>query len=267
MSLQSFPMTDAFGIAGILQQDGCVVIRGALPALLIERYASGVARSLDYIDMLRRQGAQSEVSFSEYTRGMLAQDGQSGFSLSFQLNSDLLMPMYLQQVFHAMREHHFLRLATLVFGRRAAFMVDNSSARRQLPDRPETGLLLHQDVGAAQISSSGQSGLTFWVPLVPIDARTPTLEILTIRVDEVLPHRFDDRGYSVLLEQEQLRAKLGGRFEPVTGLEPGDVVAFTSRTVHGTVVPPGADRIRYSLDIRCRPVDELVGSYAGTMLA
>jgi hypothetical protein len=264
MGLQSVPMSDAFGLAGILHQQGCAVIREALPPSLIERFAGGVERSLGYIDELRRMGASAA---SQFTRDMLAQGGQSGFSLSFRLNSELLMPVYMQQIFHELRERHFLRLAGLVFGRRAAFMVDNCSARRQVPDRPETGLLLHQDVGAAEISSSGQSGLTFWIPLVPLDDQTPTLEVLPLKIDEVLPHRFDDQGYSVLLEQGQLRARLGDRFERVSGLAPGDVVAFNARTIHGTVVPPGASKTRYSLDIRCRPIDELMGTYAGTMLA
>ncbi len=267
MGLPIFTADDVIGFSGAIDRLGCAIVRNALPVPFLASYADGIARCHDYLEGvveagLERLGAREPAT----SQTLEAKRRQSGFSLSFRLNYELQMPAHVQQIFQVIRDSPLLGLAGSVFGRRAAILTDNCSARLQRPREPDRGLALHQDVVAAGITAPQQQGLTFWIPLNALDGRAPTLEVLPLRFREILPHRYDERAYAVLESQDEWREAIGASLQPVDDMRPGDVLVFTSYTIHGTRIGPDVDRSRYSLDIRCRPLDEVAASYGGTLM-
>lgn len=132
--------------------------------------------------------------------------------------------------------------ATMEFGSPASIYLDRSSVRVQPPSQPMT-LGPHQDAAPLDAHRANAKGLTFWVPLCPVDRQTPTLAFYKDRVGRILSHRSDTAGYSVLTFPTY-------RMQPLPDLELGDVVVIWPDSIHASFVPHRATKTRISLDIR-----------------
>jgi hypothetical protein len=126
-------------------------------------------------------------------------------------------------------------LAQSYLGHRAKIDLLRSSFREQ--DSSAPALAPHQD----QVIAGRARMVTFWCPLVDIDARTPTLGVG--RRMRFQPHIGDANGYAVAQDPNHA-------LQPIDVVSVGDVVVLHPRTIHGSYVPAGARRTRYSLDIR-----------------
>jgi len=132
-------------------------------------------------------------------------------------------------------------VASLELGRNCPISHTHSSYRCQPPTKFRS-LAPHQDSAALK----GTEGLTFWVPLSPINRLRPTIAFHDKRPGTVLPHIQDDAQYAVLADP---RVAL----TPLYGLAIGDVVMLYHDTIHATHIPRTAVFYRESLDLRAIP--------------
>ncbi len=91
-----------------------------------------------------------------------------------------------------------------------------------------------------------------WLPLQPIDYKTPTIAISLYENDRVLDHCIDEVGYSVLADPLQQAWPM----IIMVPLDQGDAVVFTGLTVHCTYALPSHTKSRASLDLRYLPTEE-----------
>lgn len=86
--------------------------------------------------------------------------------------------------------------------------------------------------------------LTAWVPLVPCGNDAPGLSVV-LGSDAPIVQGEPPEGWP-----EYIRKTYGKKAIWSPPMEPGDVLCFTSRTIHGSYVTQGMTKPRYSIEIR-----------------
>jgi hypothetical protein len=139
---------------------------------------------------------------------------------------------------------------------------DYCSVRRQKPDEIHRSFGWHQD--SVVVSWTSKTTLVFpgyvaWVPITPIDADTPTLQIIRDWSAKQLEHNAGGKtGY---LESTTVPT---GEIMTVSDLARGDVLLFDLNCPHRTHVKPSMTKDRLSVDLRL--VRQRPGTYRGELI-
>jgi hypothetical protein len=139
---------------------------------------------------------------------------------------------------------------------------DYCSVRRQKPDEVQRSLGWHQDsavVAWTSRSAVTAPGYVAWVPITPVDADTPTLQIMPDWSAKQLEQKENrETGY---LESTIVPT---GKITTVRDLARGDILLFDLNCPHRTHVEPGMTKDRLSVDLRL--VHRRPGVYQGELI-
>lgn len=130
----------------------------------------------------------------------------------------------------------------------------NFEVRRMLPPvkrRKDVHrkIVLHQDAYLTMVSNPGMTKppplyFTAWMPLVPCGDDAPGLSVV-LGSDEPVLQRKPLLGWRFYIRSTYGR---GALWSPV--MEPGDILLFTNRTIHGSHVTRHMTKPRYSIEMR-----------------
>jgi hypothetical protein len=256
--LPAHEVRDVDAAAASIRRYGVALMRGALPRPLVARVCEAVENVHRVFDELgEHAGREGLDKIDPVLRAVLEVHAQqTGFPLSVPVHLRLDGKVALLDMQLAVRASILFELAARVFGERPAILVDHCSARRQSAAVSRTGLGWHQDVEALAIGRANERGLTCWIPLVALDAATPSLEIWPRRVTAPLLHHRDINNYSILTEEPPVLEPGAESSWSARGMEPGDVLVFDAFTLHRTAIEPGQTKPRHSIDLRMRPLSE-----------
>jgi ectoine hydroxylase-related dioxygenase (phytanoyl-CoA dioxygenase family) len=248
-----------------LRASGCVVVEGALSRDWLARYLQSALRFHEFL--ARLDPAQITPQQPRLANMKRYHSMQSGFDFGPALMFELPMDWLPSSLVFLIRNCEIADIARRYVGSsECGFLLDACSVRVQPPDQPKRALAWHQDAYPAQIRRPQDRGVTFWVPLVDIDAGTPSLEVFPVQLDEIFKTRSDEAGY-VVLADESIVGRMPHPPEALGAMRLGDVLLLDCLTLHRTSIPPGAGKIRVSADIRMRPLHGLARDYGGHILA
>lgn len=200
-----------------LNESGFVLLRGAIPAGTIARYR-------DELDALYAgTDGNGDIPSTDFT-------AKAG--LKFEALFD---QPELRHVARASLGRHYVPM-------NGTMLSVSLHARNAMP-----GISLHTD---GLIQGSDRTVLVFWAPLHECGIEAPGLALVRAGRDDVLGHlrqHFPDRAIpgwhsstewndSPAFRLETIRERFGEPSTPV--LQPGDVIAFTNWTIHGSHVTP-----------------------------
>lgn len=236
--------TIAAVIADEIRSQGFSLVRGALPRERVERYRD----ALDSI--YAREGSTGDILPKRFA-------SETGMRLT-----GLFLTGQLARA--------ALELLGVFYPVLSTFM----SVRKDL-----NGVPLHTD---GIIQGTREYVLCFWAPLHPCGKDAPGLSVIPAsraRVTRYLQSKFHDRqipgwhsteawnSYGAF-EPAALR-DLGDPFSPE--MQPGDVMAFTNWTIHGSNITPSMSKLRSAAILRLRQITpavavRVVGSKLGRAL-
>jgi ectoine hydroxylase-related dioxygenase (phytanoyl-CoA dioxygenase family) len=234
---------------------GFAVVRGAVPSAIRSTARALIEPWVDAsIETWRRDGRiRADFRDLDFDQRFLAAwraAGEPHFRRS--PNHFLINP----GMYDFLRSPELLALAERFVGTPELSVHGIFNARPQLPHHADTMTPWHQDsqywdldYGAEFDAERRTHVLTMWMPLVPVDARSGTLQVLsraeTGDVVFAIEHfDFERTGFLGLTRADV------AKYTPIAApMEPGDVLVFNQRTPHGAA-PNTLDRVRWSVDIR-----------------
>lgn len=127
--------------------------------------------------------------------------------------------------------------------------LDRSSCRLQ-PANGQGQLALHQDRVALGLKNAWDPACVIWLPLCDIDEFTPSLDVCPVPMYQLLSHKKDAAGYSVLADNVD-KAEIP--LVTITRMRMGQALWMHSTTLHRTSVHHWHTKDRISLDLRFLP--------------
>jgi hypothetical protein len=217
---------------------GCVVLRNALPRAPLEvvravgvpeaRYHMGRAKEThnltgaraDWVGDLRFKAMQSPDGFPDLRHYVI-----------YQIFMPSLMPVIAGAYFKQ------FGISSLTLPHLTCHM------RYQSPQVTSMVTGMHQDGNFTMSMDKGRS-VQFWVPLDPCGETAPGMEFVPVGLSGILPH-----GDTINVSPSVLSLfSPETRFRPV--FAPGDVMVFTSESLHGTWSRPEMEDERFNLEFR-----------------
>jgi len=125
----------------------------------------------------------------------------------------------------------------------------NSYVRCVRPATSEGELPYHQDSRVLDCPL-----VNIWIPFVDCGRNRPTLEVLPLRLFDLVPTISGEDGHLAQIGAEITAAAFQERFGADSGWHPemakGDVLVFSGLTVHRSYVTSAMDHERASIDLR-----------------
>jgi hypothetical protein len=241
-----------------LRDAGVIILRQAVSTKRVVSIRKDAARAITYYTRLAENGL-ANVSFGHWWG-----HDDVGFNLS-QSTAGYISDAMLQDASETGASFYDLiadpRLHGLIAGAFPGTVFGPSGAthcRRVSADGKERNgwappIQLHCD---RRYHQDGMFALNFWTPLEPAGAafNSPSLEVIPISFsalhaylepDTTKPDLFTDEKFS----PDAVYSALGRKPIPVD-LVPGDIMVFTSWTLHRTYIPSNAERSRLSAEVR-----------------
>ena len=221
-------------------QNGCAVIRGAIPRETINSILQLAQKAYSVRDWQARMGQLPEElghpgmfpAGHIYLSDLNPDCNQTNFVLKKIINADLL------------------DIISILTEQSPAFVMSNCLPRRQkCIGGPNPPVPFHQD-------GSFLPGryFNFWIPLIQVNLEAPGLEVVVTDSSEILkPNNISTNNTiydRIELSVDYLHEKFGKEnfWHPV--LEPGDIMVMTHSTIHRTYWLDHMDKDRISLEIR-----------------
>ena len=250
------PVTEAPVSAAVVRKTiethGSVIVRGFLNRERTSRMRETVRSALSARDQVK-SGGVSSAWYSEFP-------GADGVSRWFTSQAGMLAadsPRGLCRLLDMFSEVGVDRLATEFLGGRPVFSVEKSVFRSVLPG-PQASW--HQD--GAFLGEHIRS-LDVWIALSPCGRNSPGLEIVSRRIDRVLP----TGEYFTWDLSERVIAENYPGFRKVTPeFEPGDAILFDQLCVHRTANAPTMTERRLAIECWLFAAGNVPPKYAGLVL-
>lgn len=255
-------VSDHDGIVAGFADHEAVLVRDAIPV----DWAAG------YLDRIKHYFACVENAcgvepITATARGLVESfRRQSGLGLSSRYAEVFPIPAGIRNIFNPLKASGIVDCARRFYGSELFFMPDYSSVRRQSPEESAKALTWHQDGAAVGNSSEDQLGLVFWVPLTPVDAETPGLEIVARPAGALYPHVGTASGYNEIADNARVAKEFADSIVRVPPMAVGDILIISFNTIHRTYLAPGMTRTRYSLDVRAVPLRHVPWQYRGWLV-
>ncbi|MBV8652443.1 MAG: phytanoyl-CoA dioxygenase family protein [Alphaproteobacteria bacterium] len=202
--------------------------------------------------MLTRAEAVYQEKELAYRRGELSPAQRTLFEFGHLAQSDLDLPNAPFAVIKLLLRSNLYPLLADLWGGKLAFLRNNCLPRRQSAGAAINPVVpFHQD---AAFLATTVPVLNFWIPLVSCGIDAPGLEVVlgnprALLRDHAVKASKDYR--EIEITEADILARYGGDrlWRPV--LASGDLLVFSSMTIHRTHVTPAMIRSRISLEVRC----------------
>lgn len=252
---------DSAAICAALGAQGCVVVREALSKGFVDSYAGKIEAFFEALTKMMAEDRLPVDPLSDNFRKHHA------VNLGFRVDKLFPTPKGYRDIYDELKERLLINCVEDYFSEPIGFLIDSNSIRRQDPLAPtDTRLRFHQDGRALAVPSADYCGVVFWIPLIPIDAETPSLEVINLRFDRLLEHAGNPATlFTEAVDPEALERRYRRHVKPLPDLRLGDIFIFEFTTVHRTRMPSGSEKPRISMDLRACPIRMKPPSYKGAL--
>lgn len=237
-------------IAAAVQQSGCALVRGLIPAPLAAHWRLLAAKNFALLDRLKHDtpATDLDVGFLDESPREVVVSGTrikapvavwSGVDLGFYAKN---LGVFEHSVLRRLAGTRLAPILAAIFDGPVAFSYDASRVRRQSPAVGHRRLHLHQDAASADYGD--RLIVTCWTPFMDCGRDAPGLQIYPRRLDTLLPTK-QSKWHA---REDALQPLRGDLWKPVFAA--GDAFLFTATTLHGTHLTDDMTALRTSLDVR-----------------
>jgi hypothetical protein len=231
-----------------LKTKGAVLIKQAFPRNTVVQYSKIIKSNFAALDDLYSTRNKLQLTANQLAY-LSTFEAQGGFSFGYDLDQFNKPPVGLREYVYLIRSTQILPIIKDYLQAEPIIQINGSSARRQAPATQGNirryGLKLHQDG-----SDLTKDGVVFWIPLVDIDAETPTLKVVLKNPGRYFTNQADSIGFSIIADQAAIEKEFKNQIVTIDDMLMGDVLVFDFSTIHSTYTTTNMNKLRYSMDVR-----------------